>query len=107
MRRTPVKGDIAVIDYPSLNAICIVSDMTHEPSASNGIASDSNPAYLFDFICGVQLVGGSVSPAVGSIWLNDDQEHISIVGENGYKLPREFYGLDVVEMFRQLGATIE
>lgn len=106
-RRAMQRGDIVVLDYPNLNAIGIVTDMSTDENITNNISNEQNPAYRIDYIIGVSVIGKDVQPAIGFIWLNDNDEYISIVGVNGYTLPEEFYGVDVKQMFKDLGAKVD
>lgn len=106
-RRAPKKGDIVVIDYPQANAICVIGAVSEDPYLTDGAGRPGNPAYRFDYLCGVGLNGSTPYPLEGFIWLNDDFDNISIVGVNGYALPRNFYNIDVVKMFEDHGIQIE
>lgn len=110
-RRAPENGDLVVIDYPTMNAICVVDGISEDPHKTNDKGHPGNPVYKFLYVCGVGLNGSKPYPlpneSTDSIWLPDDQEHMSIVGVNGYALPRHFYDIDLVDLFRKHGFTIE
>ena len=105
-RRPPQLGDIMVIDYSFLNAIVVVNDRSTDPYVTNGQGSPTNPAYRMDYIVGVKYDKGSFGPCIGSIWLNDDPNHMSIVGVNGYPLPLDFYGVNVPAAIEAMGGTV-
>ncbi len=109
MNRRPIqKGDYVIIDYPTLNAIAICTDMSFDSSLTSGIAHDNVPAYRFDYIAGLSVGGDNkFHPLSGFIWLNDDTENIDIVGVNGVVLPRYYYGLDLQELLGSQNADID
>lgn len=101
-------GDMMVIDYPELNAIVLVDDVSEDPSRTDGCGLPGRPAYLMRYLVGVGTHGdGGAFDVDGSIWLNDDQQNMSIVGVNGYRLPPSFYGADVIGVLRDHGAVID
>ena len=102
-RRALHKHDIAIIDFDDLNAIAVVTDMSTDPSVTGGVGEPGLPAYKFVYIVGVAMPHDKPEPATGFIWLNDDQEQISIVGVDGCALPKWFYGVDVEAMFKEYG----
>lgn len=107
MNRRPMqKGDYVIIDYDSLNAIAICTDMSFDPGVTSGISDGKIPAYRFDYIAGISVVDGKFHPLEGFIWLRDDTDNINIVGENGVVLPRYYYGLDLKELLESEGANI-
>lgn len=110
-RRAPENGDLVVIDYPDMNAICVVDGISEDPYETDNNGHPGRPAYRFEYVCGVGLKGNEPyplpNPSTDSIWLPDDQQHMSIVGVNGYALPRHFFNLDLVQLFRDNGFDIE
>lgn len=108
MNRRPIqKGDYVIIDYNSLNAIAICTDMSFDQNTTSGISDGKIPAYRFDYIAGISVVDGKFQPLNGFIWLRDDTDNIDIVGENGVVLPRYYYGLDLKELLESQGANIQ
>ena len=106
-RRHPEDGDVVVIDYPNMNAIAVCTDVSEDPYVSENQGWQGHPAYRFDYICGVGLNNMEPYPLKGHIWLQDDIQHMSIMGVNGYALPRRFYNVDLVQLFRDNGFDIE
>ena len=107
-RRAPMVGDCMVIDYPELNAIVFVDDISEDPSMTNGMGLPGRPAYHMKYLVGVGTHGdGGAFDVNGSIWLIDDPQNMSIVGVNGYRLPPTFYGADVIGVLRDHGAIID
>ena len=102
-RRTMREHDVVIVDYSDLNAIAIVTDRSEDPKITQGIGGPGVPAFRLQYVAGLTMVEDKVEPAVGFIWLNDDPEHISIVGVNGCLLPSTFYGVDMVQAFRDIG----
>ena len=102
-RRTMREHDVVIVDYSDLNAIAIVTDRSEDPKITQGIGGPGVPAFRLQYVAGLTMVEDKVEPAVGFIWLDDDPEHISIVGVNGCLLPSTFYGVDMVQAFRDIG----
>lgn len=107
VRRAPEDGDVVVIDYPNMNAITVCTDVSEDPLTSENAGWSGHPAYRFDYICGVGLNGTDPYPLKGHIWMQDDQQHMSIMGVNGYALPRRFFNIDLVQLFKDNGFDIE
>ena len=105
-RRTMRKNDVVIIDYSDLNAIAIVTDRSENPGVTQGIGRPGLPAFKLQYVIGLTMIENEVEPAIGFIWLNDDPESMSIVGVNGCLLPTTFYGVDVLQAFRDIGVDV-
>lgn len=104
--RTPVKGDIVIIDYPEVNAICIVDDMSDDQIYTDGIGVPGDPAYKLNYLVGISLIDGTPRPCNGFIWLRWDPQGMSIVGVDECTLPSKFYNVDVVDLFTRMGYRV-
>lgn len=106
-RRTMKEHDVVIVDYSDLNAIAIVTDRSEDPKVTQGIGGPGMAAFRLQYVAGLTMIDDKVEPAVGFIWLNDDPAHISIVSVNGCMLPSTFYGVDMLQAFRDIGVDVD
>lgn len=104
--RKPVKGDIVILDYPELNAICRCDDMSDDQVFTQGIGVPGTYAYKMSYLVGLSLMNGVPEPCDGFIWLRWDPDAMSIVGVDGCTLPPMFYGVDCIDLFTRMGYTV-